>query len=740
MTKALKSLLISALLFTSNIFASEHIAEKFELSTSQQQWLKDHPNIRLGVDQNFYPIEFVDNGKWQGISAEVSELISQQTGIQFNYDGNLSWPETITLAKKNEIDIVSAVGKTKSREDFWLFSKPYLTKSTVFITRKDHKPVVTNTTVNGKSVYSLNSLLTEQVAVTEDYPPHHRLQSEWPKIPLVLKPSQLEVLKSVQSGEASVGIVILDTASPLMNAYQMNDLKIHGNAFSNNEYVYFAVRKDWPELLEIINKAIDVIGHEKINRIQKKWLVAPVSLGIDKNTVIVYLSILLAIAITLLFWNFVLKNKLNKYNKKLKKDKANSLYVYQKMQEQNKDLSLLSKMDFDKSFVEIIQKLSKHSSVVLNVGRASIWRYSDDKNELTCLDLYEQNTGTHTQEGSLSVELYPNYFKAIETDRILNINNAREDTRTREFLKDYLKPLDVHSMLVLPILVNNKTYGVVCFEQINKPRVWREDEISYGASIANLVALAIESSQRKSAMDQLVSQSRHVVMGEMIATLTHQWKQPLTAMMLSVGTLKNKFKSMNIDEKDMTYVNTHTDKIERIMLGQSQMLTEFRDFFHPDKRKELFNIGVSINSVLEILEGGIKSQNIQVITEIPNELEIMGYERDFRHVIINLIQNSVDQITRKEIKKPIIDISARINKKYISITISDNAGGIKPSILSTVFEPYVSDKSLNGTGLGLYISKRIIQEQFDGDIFATNTKDGAQFLIKCPPQKHKDKK
>ncbi|CAC9542892.1 histidine kinase dimerization/phospho-acceptor domain-containing protein [Bathymodiolus heckerae thiotrophic gill symbiont] len=134
-------------------------------------------------------------------------------------------------------------------------------------------------------------------------------------------------------------------------------------------------------------------------------------------------------------------------------------------------------------------------------------------------------------------------------------------------------------------------------------------------------------------MDKLISQSRHVVMGEMIATLTHQWKQPLTAMMLSVGTLKNKFKSMDIDDKDMKYIETHVAKIERIMSEQNQMLSDFRDFFHPEKQKELFNIEASIGSVLEMLEGSIKAQGIQVLVDVPSELEIMGYERDFKTLL-----------------------------------------------------------------------------------------------------------
>ncbi|SMN14636.1 Putative two-component sensor histidine kinase [uncultured Candidatus Thioglobus sp.] len=408
------------------------------------------------------------------------------------------------------------------------------------------------------------------------------------------------------------------------------------------------------------------------------------------------------------------------------------------MKKQNDSRATLSKMDFNKPLLEVLKQLSKNSSITLNVGRASIWRYSDNKEELHCLDLYEQKVNIHTQKGFLSVESCPEYFR--EMDRILSIDNARTDNRTHEFLEDYLKPLNIHSMLNLPILVNNEVYGVICFEQLNKPRIWREDEIGYGTSITDLIALSVESSQRKSAMDQLISQSRHVVMGEMITTLTHQWKQPLTAMMLGIGTLKSKFKSMSISDKDMQYIEIHVAKIERIMSEQNQLLTDFRGFFHPDKQKHLFNIKTNISSTLDMLEGSIKAQSIQILMDIPNKLEIMGYERDFRHVIINLVQNAIDQITTKEIKNPMIKINAKATEKCIEVAISDNAGGINPSILSTVFKPYVSDKSLNGTGLGLYISKKIIQDQFGGDIFASNTKEGAQLLVKCPPRSIKSKK
>ena len=169
-----------------------------------------------------------------------------------------------------------------------------------------------------------------------------------------------------------------------------------------------------------------------------------------------------------------------------------------------------------------------------------------------------------------------------------------------------------------------------------------------------------------------------------------------------------------------------------MMSDQNQLLADFRDFFHPDKQKERFNVKVNINGVLEVLQGLIVQHHISIKTSIPPSLEIFGYARELRHVMINLIQNAIDQIVATSVLDPVIFIEVTTDKDLLNITLADNAGGIDSAIIKTIFEPYVSTKSLNGTGLGLYMSKKIIQDNFNGSIHVVNTEQGAKFTLKIP--------
>lgn len=527
--------------------------QQLVLTASQQKWLTAHPNIRLGIDPNFYPIEYQDNqGHYAGAAADIVRLLNQHLKTDMRPVSGLSWNEVITQVQDKALDVLPAVGKTKSREAYLLYSQPYMQSNMVIISHRNQPAIRTKFILNGRPTYSLESLYREKVAVTRNYPAHQQLADQT-QIDLVVKPTTLDSLEAVVNGEASAAIVFLDTASALINSHQMTQLKIDDNAFENPNYMHFAVRKDWPELVGIINSALDFIGPAEINRIQRKWRAAPVILGVQQEKVVLYLGALLGVITLIALWSYFLR------------------------------------------------------------------------------------------KAKIRIEL-----------------------------------------------------------------------------------------QNKANIDRLISQSRHVAMGEMIAILTHQWKQPLTAMMFSVGTVKTKLKTMEVLADDAQFLNTQIEKIETMMSDQNQLLVDFRDFFHPDKQKELFSIKANIDSVLEVLQGLIVRHNISIKTSISPSLEIFGYARELRHVIINLIQNSIDQMVATSTPEPIIFIEVTLDQNILNIALTDNAGGIDTTIIKTIFEPYVSTKSLNGTGLGLYMSKKIIQDNFNGSISVVNTEQGARFTLQIP--------
>ena len=241
--------------------------------------------------------------------------------------------------------------------------------------------------------------------------------------------------------------------------------------------------------------------------------------------------------------------------------------------------------------------------------------------------------------------------------------------------------------------------------------------------------------------DLLVSNSRHIVMGEMISMLVHQWKQPLTSMMLGIEIIKMKLAMVKINDSDKEFLDKQFGKVEAMLDDQNKLISDLRNFFHPDKHKEGFNLLACIEGATSMLAGVINKHSINIKLNIDSSIELIGYERELKHVFINLIKNAVDELIDSKIKDPTICISNTIIDDMINIEVQDNGNGIKDEILSTIFEAYVSSKALNGTGLGLYMGRLVIEEHFSGSIQVRNCTvtepctygaSGACFMIQIP--------
>ena len=241
--------------------------------------------------------------------------------------------------------------------------------------------------------------------------------------------------------------------------------------------------------------------------------------------------------------------------------------------------------------------------------------------------------------------------------------------------------------------------------------------------------------------DLLVSNSRHIVMGEMISMLVHQWKQPLTSMMLGIEIIKMKLAMVKINDSDKEFLDKQFGKVEAMLDDQNKLISDLRNFFHPDKHKEGFNLLACIEGATSMLAGVINKHSINIKLNIDSSIELIGHERELKHVFINLIKNAVDELIDSKIKDPTICISNTIIDDMINIEVQDNGNGIKDEILSTIFEAYVSSKALNGTGLGLYMGRLVIEEHFSGSIQVRNCTvaesctygaSGACFMIQIP--------
>jgi len=222
-------------------------------------------------------------------------------------------------------------------------------------------------------------------------------------------------------------------------------------------------------------------------------------------------------------------------------------------------------------------------------------------------------------------------------------------------------------------------------------------------------------------------QSRLASLGEMLANIAHQWRQPLTELNMTLFTLKKA--ALNDDHENVE--NIYLDSIN-ILKNMSQTIDDFSNFFKPSKDKEKFKIKDTISYAISILNKLIISQMVNIKIEC-DEVELLGVSNELSQVIINLIKNSIDAFVQNSIL--IRDINIKVSQKdeYVIINVEDNAGGIKLKDKYKIFEPYFTSKHASqGTGLGLFISKMICEQGFNGSVNVKSKNTLTTIIIKIP--------
>ncbi|SFV54975.1 Putative two-component sensor histidine kinase [hydrothermal vent metagenome] len=230
---------------------------------------------------------------------------------------------------------------------------------------------------------------------------------------------------------------------------------------------------------------------------------------------------------------------------------------------------------------------------------------------------------------------------------------------------------------------------------------------------------------------KLLQQSRLAQMGEMISMIAHQWRQPLAAIGASSAKMRIKA-HLNKNSNKLTIEST--EKIDSLIQHLSQTINDFRNFFKPDKIKSNISYTEMIDSVFDIVTSTISAKNITITKSLNTDDKMNIYVSEVKQVILNLLKNAEDALLDNEIENPVIKIYTYRNKNMLILEVIDNAGGIPENIIDKIFDPYFSTKKeKNGTGLGLYMSKTIIEEHCGGQLSVCNTNNeegkGAIFKI-----------
>jgi len=247
-----------------------------------------------------------------------------------------------------------------------------------------------------------------------------------------------------------------------------------------------------------------------------------------------------------------------------------------------------------------------------------------------------------------------------------------------------------------------------------------------------------EIRKNKSTQEQLFKSEKMAAMGEMIGNIAHQWRQPLSVISTaSTGMLMQKEYGIledEIFEKSCTAINSNAQYL-------SKTIDDFRNFIKGDRNKKIFNLKEDINSFMVLVEGTIKTHNLNMILDIDENIQINGYENELVQCFINIFNNAKDILIENNIENKLIFISTSKDNDKVKIKIKDNAGGISEDVLPKIFEPYFTTKHQNqGTGLGLHMTYKLVVEGMNGTVEAHNVNYlyddtdyvGAEFVITLP--------
>jgi signal transduction histidine kinase len=381
-----------------------------------------------------------------------------------------------------------------------------------------------------------------------------------------------------------------------------------------------------------------------------------------------------------------------------------------------KGIKIIAMVDGDKG----LQKVAS-GELVAFVNVLPVLVYSIQKQGLTNVKI----SGTLPYSAKLSMLINKNHPELVKT-----LNKAIDTVTLQEQQKilnkwvkvKYEKGVDYDLMIKISILfLIAILFMIMRYLHIRKLKLKLEE-------LHKTLEVKMQNEIEKNRKQQLLilQQNRLAQKGEMISMIAHQWRQPLNSLSLLHQTFVLKHKIGKVNEETL---NDFNNTSKQLINQMSETIDDFRNFFQIDKSRVKFSIAEVISHAVSIIKPMLDKENIKIYHK-QSELYYEGFPNELGQAIINIINNAREALAHKDNGDKIIEICYEENNGKIKICISDNGEGIPEDIISQIFDPYFSTKhDKHGTGLGLYMSKIIIEEHMNGKIIANNLEEGANIII-----------
>jgi two-component system, NarL family, sensor histidine kinase EvgS len=680
-------------------FSSEDIIDKKKFLTSlEKDYLKAKPTIKICNFLDLVPIQFKEDDKLQGINIDLFTLISKKLDIDIQYIDVLNNEDLITYLQNGTCDISPTISKKDNLTDFVTFTKPLLSYKLAIITQSG-KPVIQD----------MEEIIDKKMARRKNCVYTDKIKNTYPNINIYETNNNYETLEAVNSNKVYFAIEPLPIIAYYMSRYALNNIFISRYTDMLFE-ITIAVEKNNQTLLDILNKTIHEIDSNEHSVIFNKWTNLSIKEPFDYSTIWKILSFVFIILCIVAYRQIIL----NKHNKKLKNanneiENKNKLIAKQK--------ELFEKL-FSKSADGVL--LIKEKKIV-DCNEASVKILQYPKNELI---------------GKFFCDISPEFQPNNESSTVKSINKVDEalSEGISSFEWVHCNKQNEHlwiEVVLTSIEIDNNSVIHAVIRDINKRKELEQKLEILTQNLEEKINDEIKKNQEKT--KQLIQQSRLAQMGEMLSMIAHQWRQPLTAIS---ATTNNLLLKNIIDEK---IEPSHLEEELELIINYSQHLShtidDFRNFFRPDKVKTNANLEEIIDKSIAIINISFESKNIKLIKNYCYNETIYSYTSEIQQVVLIILKNAEDILIENNIENKVIRINTFRKKDFAIIQIKDNGGGISSDIINKIFDPYFSTKKAKeGTGIGLYMSKTIINEHCKGNLTIKNNKKGATFEICLPLQ------
>ncbi|QKF81925.1 transporter substrate-binding domain-containing protein [Halarcobacter ebronensis] len=674
----------------------ERFTLKNFLNVDELSYISQKRVFNVCTREDLLPIEFVEDGKNRGIVIDILEKISNFTNMKFNYINVTSFNEASYFLKSGKCDIISTVTNENELNSFSFNTNSYLNFKLAIITQKN-QPVVS----------SLNTILDKTVAVRDDSDLIPLLQTLNPNINILKSKNHRSTLDKVASGEAYFALEPLPIASYYISKFAMKNLYI--SRYTNLLYsVNMSVTKRDLELINIINKSLNMITEKEYMDTIDKWSTISFETIFD-FTYFWEIVITLTLFITIFSYRHYILDKLNRDLKK-----ANEVI-------EKKTIELAKqKMLFETLYYKSADGVILITNGIFTDCNESILKILKlNKNEIINSTL-EDISPILQPNNHFSKELVHVYIEKTLKDGVIDFEWVLTDgTHKNIWTEIVLTAIEIENKKVIHAVIRDITNRKILEQKLEDLNLNLEKRVEE------------EIKKNEINTQQLIQQNRLAQMGEMISMIAHQWRQPLSAI---AATTNNLVLKMIIDDNlDRKYFEKELKLITNYSQYLSSTIDDFRNFFKSDKEKVEFELKDIIEKSISIIKTSMESNEIKIDENIEDEIYLYSYPSELQQVILNILKNAEDALCERKGKNRKIFISTLKEKNKVVISILDNGGGIDKNIIDKIFDPYFSTKNKkDGTGLGLYMSKIIINEHCKGSLKVSNYQNGALFSIELP--------